>query len=215
MTPSLLRTAAVASVVTLSLAACNRTEPAEAPAPAEAAPAAPAAQTPQGGFAGIESRMKEAMMAARGQDAGETWARKMVPHHQGAIDMSRAVLGTTQDADIRRMAQKTVDMQTQDIADLERWLEGQAPPAGAAAAGGNPFQAAEDRMHQAMMAASGEGDVLWARKMIPHHQGAADLSRIVLEQSQDPAVRQKAQKIIDDAQKDIRELEAWLSKHGG
>jgi len=215
MTPSLLRTAAVASVLTLSLAACDRNAPAEAPPAAETPPEAQAAAAPQGGFAGIESRMKEAMMAARGQDAGETWARKMIPHHQGAIDMSRAVLGTTQDADIRRMAQKTVDMQTQDIADLERWLERQAPPAGAAAAGGNPFQAAEDKMHQAMMAASGEGDVLWARKMIPHHQGAADLSRIVLEQSQDPTVRQKAQKVIDDAQKDIRELEAWLSKHGG
>ncbi len=178
-------------------------------------PAAPAqAAGPATPYAAAEQKMHQAMAAASGATLDETWTRKMIPHHQGAVDMSRVALGSTQDADIRRMAQKTVDMQTMDIADLQRWLEQHAPPTGAGPAG-DPFRAAEDRMNQAMMAASGEGEVLWARKMIPHHQGAADLSRIVLEQSDDPAIREKARKIIDESMKDIRELEAWLSEHGG
>lgn len=85
------------------------------------------AQTP---FSAAEAKMHEAMMSAIGADAGETWARKMIPHHQGALDMSEIVLRDTQDPDIRRMAQKTVEMQTGDIAELRAWLD--SHPASAA-----------------------------------------------------------------------------------
>ncbi|MDI1328211.1 MAG: DUF305 domain-containing protein [Brevundimonas sp.] len=169
------------------------------------------AQTP---FSAAETRMHEAMAAAAGADAAESWARKMIPHHQGALDMSQVVLRETQDADIRRMAQKTVEMQTGDIAELRRWLETRV---GAAAPGGGgepPFAPAEARMMDAMMTAAGANtDQTWASKMIAHHQGALDMSEVVLRESQDPGIRRMAQKTIDMQTADIGELRAWLQAH--
>lgn len=173
------------------------------------------AQTP---FSAAETKMHEAMMAATGADAGESWARKMIPHHQGALDMSQVVLRDTQDAEIRRMAQKTVDMQTRDIAELRRWLETRVgAAAGAAAPGGGgepPFAPAEAKMMDAMMAATGATtDQTWTRKMIAHHQGALDMSQVVLRESQDAGIRRMAQKTIEMQTADIAELRAWLEAH--
>lgn len=205
----------------LVLAACS--PPAERPATPEADASAPASEpmamapTP---FSAAETRMHEAMMAATGADAGESWARKMIPHHQGALDMSQIVLRDTRDADIRRMAQKTVDMQTTDIAELRRWLEtrvGAAAGAAAPGGGGEPlFAPVETKMNAAMMAATGANtDRMWAGKMIAHHQGALEMSLLALRESEDAEIRRMAQKTIEMQTADISELRVWLAAHAG
>lgn len=67
-------------------------------------------------------KMHEKMMAAMGADAGETWIRKMIEHHRGAVDMSQTVLRQTQNAEIRREAQKTIASQNREIATLNAML---------------------------------------------------------------------------------------------
>ena len=67
-------------------------------------------------------KMNERMMAAMGPDAGETWTRKMIEHHRGAVDMSQIVLRNTQNADVRREAQKTITSQNCEIANLNAML---------------------------------------------------------------------------------------------
>ena len=68
-------------------------------------------------------RMHHAMMAARNADPAHAWALKMIEHHRGGIEMSRTVLEHSQDAEIRRMAQRTIEEQERDIGDLQRWIE--------------------------------------------------------------------------------------------
>lgn len=217
--PTFTRTSLlVAGCSALVLAACSPS--AEPPANTEAEASAQTqepmamAQTP---FSAAEAKMHEAMMSAMGADAGETWARKMISHHQGALDMSEIVLRDTQDADIRRMAQKTIEMQPGDIAELRRWLETNVgAAAGAAAPGGsaeNPYATAEAEMKDAMMAATGaDTDQTWARKMIAH-QGSLDMAQVVLRESQDADIRRMAQKTIEMQTADIAELRAWLDSH--
>lgn len=67
-------------------------------------------------------KMHERMMAAKGADAGETWIRQMIEHHRGAITMSQTALRSTQNAEIRREAQKTIDSQNREIATLNAML---------------------------------------------------------------------------------------------
>lgn len=74
--------------------------------------------------------MKDAMMAATAADTDQAWARKMIAHYQGALDMAQVVLRESQDADIRRMAQKTIEMQTADISELRAWLQAHSANAG-------------------------------------------------------------------------------------
>ncbi|PAX06463.1 DUF305 domain-containing protein [Sphingomonas lenta] len=73
-------------------------------------------------FPPAEMKMHERMMSAMGADAGETWTRKMIEHHRGAVEMSQLVLRNTQNAEVRREAQKTIASQNREIATLQAML---------------------------------------------------------------------------------------------
>lgn len=76
-----------------------------------------------------EMKMHEKMMAAMGADAGETWTRKMIEHHRGAVEMSQVALRSTQNADVRREAQKAITSQNREIAMLNAMLRKMGKPA--------------------------------------------------------------------------------------
>lgn len=66
--------------------------------------------------------MHRKMTAAVGGDATETWVRKMIEHHRGAIAMSQIVLRQTRDPRVRQMATKSSAQQQREVGELEAWL---------------------------------------------------------------------------------------------
>jgi uncharacterized protein (DUF305 family) len=70
-------------------------------------------------------------------------------------------------------------------------------------------------MHNMNAPYSGNPDIDFRRKMIPHHQGAIDMAKVALQHAKDPETKRMARKIIDDQQKEIAEMLDWLKKHGG
>ena len=100
---------------------------------------------------------------------------------------------------------------------------GLAPPPVAAAGGGShrhgaPAGAFADEMHQAMQAMvramdtkmSGDPDADFLAMMIPHHQGAIEMARLVLVHGRDPLTRRLAEDIIASQQGEIASMEARL-----
>lgn len=87
----------------------------------------------------------------------------------------------------------------------------------AGAAAGAPedvYADAMQKMHSAMaIPATGNADVDFARGMIPHHQGAIDMARIVLEKGADPEIRKLAEDVIAAQEKEIAFLQSWLAKN--
>lgn len=69
-----------------------------------------------------EMRMSKAMMAAKAADFDVLWAKKMIAHHQGAIDMSQSLLKHGGDTEAKRMAQMTIDENTKAKAGLEAFV---------------------------------------------------------------------------------------------
>jgi uncharacterized protein (DUF305 family) len=56
-------------------------------------------------------------------NAGHDFVTMMLPHHQGAIDMAKAVLLNTQDPELRNLALGIIAEQQNEIAVMRAWLE--------------------------------------------------------------------------------------------
>lgn len=76
-----------------------------------------------------------------------------------------------------------------------------------------PFSASMDKMHKSMnIKPSGNINIDFLKGMIPHHQGAVDMSNELLKTSKDKQVKEFAQKIIDTQKAEIKMMEEMIKR---
>jgi hypothetical protein len=77
------------------------------------------------------------------------------------------------------------------------------------------YQSAHASMMRGMSVPyTGDPDVDFRVQMIPHHQGAIDMARVALRHAKDPWTRQMAEGVIVEQQREIAEMQQWLTRRG-
>lgn len=80
---------------------------------------------------------------------------------------------------------------------------------------GGLYDGAMKTMHEGMAAVkpTGDADVDFVAGMIPHHQGAIDMAKVVLEKGKDPEIKKLAEGIVAAQESEIKMMQDWLKAH--
>ncbi len=167
-------------------------------------------------FDGAMTTMMKGMMAAPTGKPDLDFMQGMIPHHQGAIEMSKVVLQFGKDAEVKALAENVIKAQEGEIALMKVWLEKtdkstlvESPEA----AKGNT-DAMNTMMKNMSMTYSDDADVDYIKGMIPHHQGAIDMAKVALQYAKDPDVLKLAGEVVKAQEGEISFMQDWLKRMG-
>ena len=167
-------------------------------------------------FDGAMTIMMKGMMAAPTGKPDLDFMQGMIPHHQGAIEISEVVLQFGKDSEVKALAENIIKAQEGEIALMKAWLEKtdksklvESPDA----AKGNT-DAMNIMMKNMVMTYSDDADVDYINGMIPHHQGAIDMAKVALQFAKDPAVLKLAGEVVKAQEGEISFMNDWLKRMG-
>ncbi len=201
------RLAAVAGgiALTLSLAACGN---------GETAPEEPAA-----GTAAEETTDSASQTEAEDvhNDADTMFAQMMIVHHEGAIEMADLAVEKADSEEVRSLAERISAAQGPEIEKMTSWLEAwgeETSPMGHEGMDHGDMDmegmSQEEAMAELESLSGAEFDQRFLELMIAHHRGAVDMAQEELDGGENPEALELAQKIIDDQQAEISEMEELL-----
>lgn len=144
--------------------------------------------------------------------ADVTFAQKMIPHHQQALDMAAMVPSRAANEQLVVIAKHiALDQQAQiDTLQqlLQQWGERGAPDQ----MNGMAMDGMVDPATMAKLPTlkGEEFDDLWLRSMIRHHQGAVAMAEPEIAQGENPAAVKMAKLIVEWQQFEIGQMHAML-----
>ena len=126
------------------------------------------------------------------------WTQLMSMHHRMAVEMARTELRQGRDPRVQALARQIVAEQSAELTRMAGWLR-------AWGAG----EAAMSMPHMTPPAA-GNTDRWFLTEMIPHHQGAVDMGRLVPARTRAAEVRALAASIVRSQSAEIAQFRALL-----
>ena len=140
----------------------------------------------------------ESLRAKTGVAFDKAYLSQMIAHHEAAVQMAKDILKATKNANTKRDADAVIASQAAQIARMTGWLRSwyKDAPLPAEVALVNKDMAG-------MMAMPADTDAMFYTMMIPHHQGAIDMSELALKNSGRAEVKALARKIIAEQRAEI------------
>ncbi|MBA6243990.1 MULTISPECIES: DUF305 domain-containing protein [Psychrobacter] len=158
----------------------------------------------------------EMMIGMRYNDPDTAFAKGMLGHHRGAVEMAKIELKYGTDEAMRQLAQDVITAQQAEIDVLNKWLASHpdaAKPKPNTVAMQQAYAKSMENMHGEMTLGVSDPvpDMAFARGMLPHHIAAVDMAKVQLEYGTDEEMRQLAQDIIDTQQTEIDMMKNWIA----
>ena len=147
------------------------------------------------------------------------FARVMLGHHRGAVDLTKLQQRYGSDDSLRELAATILSTEQDEIDALRKWMashpDTRSPDPSTTQIRESyhyAISAMNERIRLAINAAT--PDLIFAQTMLAHHRGAEAIANIQLKYGNDAEMRQLAAQIIEEQRSEIAALEAWLLSQG-
>ncbi len=172
-------------------------------------------------YHGILEEMIQGMQCARlGDSVSCNFIVQMIPHHRAAIKMSENLLRYTTDIPLQEIAEGIVREQTKSIQGMQR-IQCECArlrnDREALCSFQKRMQQIKQRMFERMQDAKADNDIniSFMREMIPHHEGAVEMSKWTLKQRICPSLVPILDAIVASQEKGIAQMEELLGEMEG
>lgn len=142
---------------------------------------------------------------------------QMIPHHDGAIAMANLALEKAKRPEIKTLAKAILKAQTDENQQMKSWYkdwfgkdvpQGIAMMGGMMSHGGIHMGSAEDIDD---LRNASDFDKAFIEQMIPHHQMAIMMARMLETGTLRPEMRELAKNIISSQAKEIQDMQSWYA----
>ena len=158
--------------------------------------------------------------AADHNEADVAFARGMIPHHRGAVEMARLAATRAQSPEVKELAARIEAAQDPEIATMTGWLNawGEEVDGGGGHAGmggtseGEGMGGTPEEETARLEAASGpEFDRTFLEAMTEHHRGAIEMAETEIAEGRFPDAKALATRIRDSQRAEVEEMERLLA----
>lgn len=145
---------------------------------------------------------------------------QMIPHHEGAVAMAELALEKSKRSEIKTLATSIIDSQNKEIDDMQGWykdwFDKDVPKESTGMMGGGMmsgrgmyFGGQED---MASLENASDFDKAFLEAMIPHHQMALMMVRMLSSGTNRPEMIQLAKNITESQSKEITDMQSWYKE---
>lgn len=148
------------------------------------------------------------LMKLSGKNFDRAFISMMIPHHQEAVNMAKAVLPKSKDAQVKKWANDIILAQQKEIKEMQALLK---------TLGGNDSKMAKMMMSGMqgmtdMVKGAKDADTAFVKGMLPHHASAIHMANMALEKSENPTVLNLARDIVVAQAGEMHAFKMWLLK---
>ena len=134
----------------------------------------------------------------------------LIRHHQAAVEAAKLAETKAQHRELKDFARQLAQSQQREIVELQTWRNawyaGQPVAENAALPGMQGLRMSADQLRNQTGA---EFDRQFLAYMIPHHQGAAELARDILNHAEHAELKQFAAQVQAQQPREIEQMKTW------
>jgi uncharacterized protein (DUF305 family) len=154
--------------------------------------------------------MARQMVMENGKYSDERFIDAMVPHHQGAIEMTKVALKHAEHEEIIQLSHNIISNQQAEIEELKSIKQEEFGTSNV------PMEMSQEQMRgmgmmmdPQQLANQKPFDEAFIDAMIPHHQSAIEMAQVAYRESDNPEIKALAEGIVDAQTREIAQMEGW------
>lgn len=156
-----------------------------------------------------------------GDEFDKAYLSDMIAHHQGALNMASYARTETTSGRIKALCESILASQTTEVQQMLAWqkewgyIDGSDPHAGHAMEAGGGMSADMASMEARLYDTTGTAfDEEFLSVMILHHQQAVEMSRYAATNAKHQELKDLAQDVIREQNKEIADMQQWQKEAG-